>query len=145
MSMETVEKTYMGVAAPVEVDVAALQNEISTCLHQYNVLPVASADYVGKVVQYIGATGVQTRGKFYRCIVSSISVMNATTHLIEAGNDRKATDDTVSAFAWKAETSAADKFTAVEFPVMGTEVYPNSALDTPMGAAVAVTYAWVEL
>ena len=38
---------------------------------QYSTMPTASADYVNKVVQYIGTTGTYINGYFYKCVNNS--------------------------------------------------------------------------
>lgn len=37
---------------------------------QLEIMPTASADYVGKIVQYVGETGTYQKGHFYECILA---------------------------------------------------------------------------
>lgn len=35
---------------------------------QFSTMPSASANYLNKIVQYIGTTGTYTNGTFYKCV-----------------------------------------------------------------------------
>jgi len=35
---------------------------------QFSTMPSASADYLNKIIQYIGKTGTYTNGTFYKCV-----------------------------------------------------------------------------
>lgn len=61
---------------------------------QYNVMPIASATYLGKIVQYTGTTDVYTQGYFYLCSETSTDVYEWVNINVQAGGGSGGTVDT---------------------------------------------------
>lgn len=61
---------------------------------QYEVMPIASATYLGKIVQYTGATDTYTKGYFYLCSETSTDVYEWVNINVQAGGGSGGTVDT---------------------------------------------------
>lgn len=61
---------------------------------QYNVMPIASATHLGKIVQYTGTTDVYTQGYFYLCSETSTDVYEWVNINVQSGGGSGGTVDT---------------------------------------------------